>query len=128
MNASLRVPGSVRERLFRIATGTTLAMLGIFFGGLLLSLAGATTSGRFWSLLRSEEILFAVKLSVFTATLATVAAVLLALPAAYALSHYDFPGKALVDTLLDVPIVLSPIALGAALLMLRWIGGIGVPR
>lgn len=104
--------------------GTTLAVLGIFFGGLLLSLAGSTTRAQFWSLLGSEEILFAVKLSIFTATLATLAAVLVALPAAYALAHYDFPGKAVVDTLLDVPIVLSPIALGAALMVFSdtWVG------
>ena len=108
--------------MFRIATGTTLAMLGIFFVGLLLSLAGSTTGARFWSLLGSKEILFAIKLSLFTATLATAAAVLLALPAAYALSHYRFPGKSVVDTLLDLPIVLSPIALGAALMVFSGTG------
>lgn len=113
----MRVSGFVKGRLFRIATGTTLAVLVIFFGGLFISMAGSTTTGRFLSLLGSKEILFAVKLSVFTATLATLAAVLVALPAAYALSYHDFPGKSLVDTFLDLPIVLSPIALGAALLI-----------
>lgn len=117
MRAFLRTFAGPRERLFRITTSSTLAVLAIFFGGLLLSLASSTTAARFWSLLWSEEILFAIRLSVFTATLATLAAVLVALPAAYALSHYDFPGKTLVDTLLDLPIVLSPIALGAALMI-----------
>ncbi|MGD8501613.1 MAG: ABC transporter permease subunit [Phycisphaerales bacterium] len=107
----------LKDRLFRIATATTLAVLVVFFGGLLLSMAGSTTPGRFASLLSSKEILFAIKLSVVTATLATLAAVLVALPAAYTLSRYDFPGKNLVDTFLDLPIVLSPIALGAALLI-----------
>lgn len=113
----MQTSGVLRERLFRIATATTLAVLGGFFGGLLLSLAGSTTAGRFWGLLGSKEILFAIRLSVFTATLATLAAVLLAVPAAYALSRYDFRGKSVVDTLLDLPIVLSPIALGAALMV-----------
>jgi len=103
--------------LFRIATGTTLAVLGIFFGGLLLSLAGFTTAAQFFRLLISEEILFAIRLSVFTATLTTLLAVLLALPAAYALSNYNFRGKNIIDTVLDLPIVLSPIALGAALMI-----------
>ena len=107
----------VRDRLFRIATGTTLAVMGIFFGGLFLSMAGSTTAARFWSLLGSKEILFAIKLSVFTATLSTSAAIMVALPAAYALSRHEFPGKSVVDTFLDLPIVLSPIALGAALLI-----------
>lgn len=113
----MQTSGVLRERLFRIATATTLGVLGVFFGGLLLSLAGSTTAGRFWGLLGSKEILFAIRLSLFTATLATLAAVLLALPAAYALSRYEFRGKSVVDTLLDLPIVLSPIALGAALLV-----------
>ncbi len=124
MSATVRVSGALKESVFRIATGTTLAVLGIFFGGLLVSLAGSTRAMRLWSLLGSEEILFAVRLSVFTATVATFAAVLLALPAAYALSRHEFPGKALVDTLLDLPIVLSPIALGAALMVFSttWAG------
>jgi len=113
----LRVSMFAKDRLFRVATGTTLAVLVVFFGGLFVSMAGSTTPERFLSLLGSEEILFAIRLSVLTATLATLAAVLVAVPAAYALSRHDFPGKNLVDTLLDLPIVLSPIALGAALLI-----------
>jgi molybdate transport system permease protein len=116
-NRTGRVPGVIKDRLFRIGIGTTLAVLGIYFGGLLISLAGSTTATRFWELLGSKEIVFAIRLSVVTATLATLAAIILALPAAYALSHFDFRGKDLVDTLLDLPIVLSPIALGAALMV-----------
>jgi molybdate transport system permease protein len=117
MTAPRRTSGLFKERLFTLAMATSLAVLGVFFGGLLLSLAGATRMSRFWSLAGSAEVLFAIKLSVFAATLATLAAVLVALPAAYALSHYSFPGKSVVDTLLDLPIVLSPIALGAALVV-----------
>jgi molybdate transport system permease protein len=117
MSRSVRISGALKERVFKLGTGTTLATLGIFFLGLLLSLTGATTPARFWHLLKSEEILFAIRLSVTTATLATLAAMLVAVPAAYALSRHHFPAKSLVDTLLDLPIVLSPIALGAALMV-----------
>ncbi len=64
-----------------------------------------------------REVLFAVRLSLTTATVSSVLATLLAIPVAYLLSRYRFPGKALLDTLLDLPIVLSPIALGALLLV-----------
>ncbi|MDQ7779925.1 MAG: ABC transporter permease subunit, partial [Planctomycetota bacterium] len=106
-----------RDKIFIAAMGTPLAVLGLFFGGLLLSLAGSTSVSRFCSILVSREILFAVRLSVFTATISTLAAMLIALPAAYALSRLQFRGKTVVDTLIDLPIVLSPIALGAALLV-----------
>jgi molybdate transport system permease protein len=42
---------------------------------------------------------------------------LIALPAAFALSRYDFPGKRAVDTMLELPMIVSPAALGAMLLI-----------
>jgi molybdate transport system permease protein len=44
-------------------------------------------------------------------------AVAIGLPAAYGLSRGSFPGKKLVDTFLELPMIMSPIALGAALLI-----------
>jgi molybdate transport system permease protein len=64
-----------------------------------------------------SEILFAVRLSLFTATLASIVALAVSIPVAYAFSRYSFPGKDFFDTLLDLPIVLSPIAIGALLLL-----------
>lgn len=64
-----------------------------------------------------EEIWFATKLSLATATVSSLAALLVATPVAYVLARYQFRGKAVLDTLLDLPIVLSPIALGALLLV-----------
>lgn len=107
----------LRTRFFSMATASTLAVLGIFFGCLLWSLAESTTAERFVQLLGSREILFATQLSIWVATVATLAAITLALPAAYFLSRTSFRGKSVLDTLLDLPIVLSPIALGAALLL-----------
>lgn len=64
-----------------------------------------------------DEITFAVKLSLITATISSVIAVLVAIPVAYLISRYSFFGKSVIDTLLDLPIVLSPVALGALLLI-----------
>jgi molybdate transport system permease protein len=102
---------------FRTATLTALAFLTLF----LLTILGALVAYTDWettvSTLISEETLFAVKLSLITATMATIFAMVVAVPCAYALSQAEFPGKNLVDTILDLPIVVSPIALGAALLV-----------
>jgi molybdate transport system permease protein len=43
--------------------------------------------------------------------------VAIGLPAAYALSRKNFFGKKVVDTILELPMIMSPIALGAALLI-----------
>jgi molybdate transport system permease protein len=58
-----------------------------------------------------------VRLSLVAATLAACLALALAIPAAYALSRYRFCGRELVDTVLEFPIIVSPAALGAMLLI-----------
>jgi len=60
----------------------------------------------------------AIWLSFFCATVAASLAIGVAIPSAYALARWQFPGKTVVDALLDVPVVLSPIALGLSLLLL----------
>ena len=49
--------------------------------------------------------------------MATVVSMVIGVPAAYAISQTKFPGKDIVDSLLDLPIVISPVALGACLLV-----------
>ena len=58
-----------------------------------------------------------IKLSVAAALLATCFSVLIAVPAGYALSRYDFVGKRVVDLVLEVPMVVTPVALGSLLLI-----------
>ena len=105
------------ERVFRVATISALVLLAVFFIGIVVSMLAYTEWDTFVSALFSEEILFAIRLSVTTATVAAVVSILIAVPVAYAISRADFPGKDIVDSLLDLPIVISPIALGAALLV-----------
>lgn len=109
--------GVLQERIFQVALGSTLAVLVIYFVGLIIALAVSTSLSEVWRIASSKEILFAIKLSLITATCATVAAIIIAIPAAYVLSQWEFRGKTLIDTMLDLPIVLSPVALGAALLV-----------
>jgi len=42
---------------------------------------------------------------------------LVAVPAAYALARYDFPGKSAANTLLDMPLALPPLVAGVGLLL-----------
>ncbi len=72
---------------------------------------------RFLHVLWSQRTLFTVRLSVFAATLATFLAILVAVPSAYALSRYEFSGKRVVDTMLELPMIVSPAALGAMILI-----------
>jgi molybdate transport system permease protein len=77
------------------------------------SLLGPNTLGE---LLSTEQTLRSIVLSLATALAATVIALVVGIPAAYALSRFRIPGRAAFDTLIDVPIALSPVALGLILL------------
>jgi len=105
------------ERAFRGATISALVLLGLFFTGIVISMLAYTEWDTFLAALISEEILFAIRLSVITATISAIISILIAIPVAYAISRASFPGKDIVDSLLDLPIVISPVALGAALLV-----------
>jgi molybdate transport system permease protein len=109
--------GAGGERVFKLATISALAILVLFFAGIFASLLAYTNWGTFIHTLFSKEILFAIRLSLMTATIAAIISIIIAVPVAYAISRTRFPGKDIIDSLLDLPIVISPIALGAALLV-----------
>ena len=89
----------------------------IFYLGLLLSLFYFVGGKGFWDAIVNPYTLFSIRLSLIAATLATFFAILIGLPSAYALSRFDFPGKRIMDTFLEIPIIMSPMALGASFLV-----------
>jgi len=98
---------------------TTLALL--FLVGFYLILIGYTylryRPGSLIELITTSEISHAIGLSIVCATIATAIALAAAIPASYCLSRKDFVGKVFVDTVLDIPVFVSPVALGALLLV-----------
>lgn len=95
------------------------AALGVFgFYALLIASLGYFLDidqvGKAWL---TERTLFTIQLSLLAATLAAVFSLLVAIPAAYALSRFSFRGRLLADTILEFPIIVSPAALGAILLI-----------
>ncbi len=105
------------DKAFKLATLSVLGLLVLYLVLIIASLIAYTDQHALLSILVSDEILFAIKLSVTTATVATILSMVIAVPVAYAVSQANFPGKDIVDTILDLPIVISPVALGAALLV-----------
>ena len=76
----------------------------------------------------------AMRLSLITSGIAMVVIVALGTPLAYILARRRFPGATIVDTLVDLPIVLPPAVAGIALLMAfgrygvlgGWLNGAGI--
>ncbi len=98
---------------------TIIAAFALFSFYILLILSLLTLFERrtFSEIIFSADVLFSVRLSLIAATIATLFAVVIGLPAAYALSRLNFTGKKLIDAFLELPMIMSPIALGAALLI-----------
>jgi len=65
----------------------------------------------------AAKILPAIRLSLVTSALTTLFSVLLGLPVAYLLARFRFRGKEMLDTLMDLPMVLPPVAAGVGLLL-----------
>ncbi len=68
--------------------------------------------------LADPKIQYSIRLSLISCTLAAVLSALFAVPIGYLLSRHNFPGKRLLDAVLDVPIVLPPLVVGLSLLIL----------
>jgi molybdate transport system permease protein len=99
---------------FVILGGTYLVLVL----AMLLADASFTSPGHLWSALQSREIRYAIRLSLITCSLTAILSVWVATPIGYLLSRHSFRGKALLDAILDIPIVLPPLVIGLSLLIL----------
>jgi len=71
----------------------------------------------FFDVISSSVVTEALRVSLMTTAVSLAIIVVVGTPLAYVLSRYRFPGHAVVDTLIDLPIVLPPAVGGLGLLM-----------
>ncbi|HYA82300.1 MAG TPA: ABC transporter permease [Candidatus Bathyarchaeia archaeon] len=86
----------------------SLAIVSLFFR---ISLNG------FFQSLTTEVVVEAIKLSILTSFFSLIIVIVLGTPIAYINARYRYLGKQLVDTLIDIPVVLPPAVAGLGLLM-----------
>jgi molybdate transport system permease protein len=108
-----------RRRIQRVPVPLLLpAVAGLAF--LVLPLAGLVVRAPWttlWQRLTEPSALTALRLSLQTATTATIVCLLLGVPLAWLLARVDFPGRRVVRALVTVPLVLPPVVGGVALLL-----------
>ena len=99
-----------------------LILLSAFYVVMLLSMllakASFTSPTHLWEALQSREIAYAARLSLLSCTITAILSLWVAVPIGYLMSRFRFRGKAFVDAVLDIPIVLPPLVIGLALLIL----------
>jgi sulfate transport system permease protein len=118
-------PRLVRLLLIFIA----FVFLGIF---LLLPLASvfAEAFKKGWQLyvaaITEPVAVAAIKLTLITAAIAVISNMIFGIAAAWAISKFDFPGKSVLITLIDLPFAVSPVISGMVFVLLfgmqGWLG------
>jgi molybdate transport system permease protein len=99
-----------------------LGLIGGLYVGLILAMmwadAAYTSPRHIREALQSPNIRYAIKLSLISCSLSALLSLWVAVPLGYLLSRCRFPGKGLLDAVLDIPIVLPPLVVGLSLLIL----------
>jgi molybdate transport system permease protein len=97
---------------------TVSAAYVLLIVAMLVANASFTSFADLGRVLASDNVRFSIVLSLVSCTVAAVMSVVVAVPVGYLLSRHSFPGKNLVDGILDIPIVLPPLVIGLSLLIL----------
>lgn len=110
-----------RQGRGRAGLGASALPAGLLVAFLALPLVGligrATTTGGLLSALGRPVVLESLRVSLLTTSVVLVLGVALGSPLALLLARRHFPGILLVDSLVDLPIVLPPAVAGLALLL-----------
>ena len=115
---------------FSLSLGTTLlyVALVILLPVIALVLKGAEIGpAQFWSIVTAPRTLSALRVTVTAAAVATIFNAFYGLLMAWVLTRYDFPGRRILDALMDVPFALPTAVAGISLTALYsangWFGG-----
>lgn len=99
---------------FTLAALLLLIFLVLPVAAILVKVAQATAP---LDALGSSVVTEALRLSLVTSSISAAVAAVLGTPVAFLLARYRFPGRAVVDSLVDLPMVLPPAVAGLGLLM-----------
>jgi molybdate transport system permease protein len=107
----------VASRAGRAAVAVLALLLLLFIVVPLVALVLHTAPATLLTSLQQPTATNALLLSLETTAITLLVALAVGTPAAYILARWTFPGKRLLNTLVDLPIVVPPAVAGVALLM-----------
>jgi sulfate ABC transporter permease protein CysW/sulfate ABC transporter permease protein CysT len=106
----------------RLLTGLTLAIVGLLVLVPLVNVFAQALSGgvgAYWrSLVADPDTRHAILLTLIVAPLAVAMNTVFGIAAAYTISRFRFPGRALLTTLIDLPFSVSPVVAGLVFVLL----------
>ncbi len=79
--------------------------------------------GAYWSAISEPDAMAAVRLTLLVAAIAVPANLLFGVAASWAIAKFDFPGKSMLNTLIDLPFSVSPVISGLIYVLLFGLQG-----
>ena len=123
-----------KTRGARVTRVLVLAVSFAFLGLLLVAPLGAVLAqafakgfGAWFSSLADPDTVASIKLTLLTAAIVVPVNTLFGIAAAWAIARFEFRGKSLLVTLIDLPLAISPVVAGLVLVFVfgaqGWFGG-----
>lgn len=112
------VSGKTKRIIARTGAAILVASVTLYLTLPVAALFLRTTPELFLSTITTSAVISALLLSLSTSVISLGIVILAGTPFAYVHSRNDYPGKVVVDTLIDLPLVLPPAVAGLALLVL----------
>ena len=121
-------PGRLRPDPFTALTFSTSLVIIAFIVLPLVEMVVQPSLNDLWQTLRDADVLRSIGLSIWTAVTAAILALLWGTPLAYLLARRNFRGKRLVESIIDLPIMIPHPIVGIAILGMagrdHWMGKI----
>ena len=116
-------PGSMTKKLgsdlpFFLGFGSVAAIYIGLIAALVVANLAVVDPESIRAVWQDSNLQASIRLTLLTCSITAILAVLFATPIGYLLSRFRFPGRNLVDTMIDIPIVIPPLVVGLSLLIL----------
>lgn len=111
-------PGRGSNAVFYWCLGLMGGAYVLLIVAMLVADLAYTSPEHFLAALAKPSIRFSIMLSLVSCSITAILSLWVGIPLGYLLSRTQFRGKTIVDTLLDIPIVLPPLVIGLSLLIL----------
>ncbi|GAB6137755.1 ABC transporter permease [Halanaerobaculum tunisiense] len=116
----------MRRSLFNLVLSSLSLLLLLFILAPLIKLTTGSSVELVLSTLQEKEVYQSILLTFRASLTATVITLLLGVPLAYLLARVNFPGRSLIEGIINLPVIIPHTAAGIALLTVfgnRFIGG-----
>src|SRR5258708_6629871 len=127
-------PLLLRWGLIAAAVSVVVVLVIVPVANVFVQAFGAGIGGYWRNLTGDPDTRHAIMLTLFVAPLAVAANVVFGVAAAWAITRFQFPGRTLLTTLIDLPFAVSPVVVGLSFMLFfrrpgyfaPWLSGHGI--